>query len=135
MIKVLKQEIVQLYNDPDAIALRVRVKSFVDECKMSIVRHTMLATATSELSRNMMKYGKGGEVSVQLIQDENKKGIKLIFRDRGPGIENIQLAMTPGYSSSGSLGLGLSGAKKLVDVFDIRSKPKQGTTISILKWT
>lgn len=101
-----------------------------------LVDQTKLVTAGSELARNILKYAGpgGGHMQVDIMQREHKHAVRAVFTDRGPGIEDVALAMKDGYSSSGSLGLGLPGARRLVDEFSISSVPGEGTTVTIVKW-
>jgi serine/threonine-protein kinase RsbT len=100
----------------------------------SLVDQTKLVTAASELARNTLDYGNGGEVEVARLGEAVRKGLRLTFRDEGPGIEDIQKALQDGYSTGGGLGLGLSGARRLSNEFAIESKPGAGTTITIARW-
>jgi serine/threonine-protein kinase RsbT len=99
-----------------------------------LVDQTKLVTAASELARNTLDYGGGGNVRVEHLVDGVRKGVRLIFKDQGPGIADIELAMRDGYTSGGGLGLGLGGAKRLVNEFHIDSAPGKGTTITITRW-
>ena len=93
-----------------------------------------IVTAASELARNTLDYGGGGDASLQLLDRDGRMGVRVIFEDNGPGIADIKLAMTDGYTSGGGLGLGLSGAKRLSNEFEIHSVPGEGTRISITRW-
>ena len=95
---------------------------------------TKLITAASEIARNTLIYGGGGRVRLDLIDEGIKRGMKLVFEDEGPGIPDIQQALRDGYTSGGGLGLGLGGAKRLVNEFDIESSPGKGTRITLVKW-
>jgi serine/threonine-protein kinase RsbT len=101
---------------------------------MSLVNQTKLITAASEMVRNMLKYGGGGITIIEVISEERNNGIRLTFQDKGPGIQDISLAMKDGYSTGKSLGVGLPGAKRLVNEFDIKSVVGEGTTITLTKW-
>jgi serine/threonine-protein kinase RsbT len=100
----------------------------------SVLGQTMLVTATSELARNTILHGRGGEVLWEIVQVGQAVGIKLIFSDRGPGISNMELALTPGWTSGTGLGLGLTGAQRLVHEFSISSAAGEGTRVCILRW-
>jgi serine/threonine-protein kinase RsbT len=100
----------------------------------SLVDQTKLVTAASELARNTLDYGGGGNVHVEQVVEGSRKGVRLTFKDQGPGIPDIELAMRDGYTSGGGLGLGLGGAKRLVNDFHIDSAPGKGTTIIITRW-
>jgi serine/threonine-protein kinase RsbT len=95
---------------------------------------TLLATAISELARNIVRYAKHGEIVIALIQSGDRVGVAVVARDKGPGIANISLAMQDGYSTSGGLGLGLPGVKRLMDEFHLASDANSGTTVTIKKW-
>jgi serine/threonine-protein kinase RsbT len=99
-----------------------------------LVDQTKFVTAASELARNTLDHGGGGSVLIELIQNERKPGIRLVFEDHGPGILNLTLALTDGYTTGNGMGLGLSGAKRLSHEFEIESKPGEGTKVSILRW-
>jgi serine/threonine-protein kinase RsbT len=101
---------------------------------MGIVNQTKLITAASELVRNMLKYAGGGQVLIEAITQGRDSGIRLTFKDQGPGIADIALAMKDGYSSGKSLGVGLPGTKRLVNEFDIKTVMGEGTTVTIIKW-
>jgi serine/threonine-protein kinase RsbT len=116
--------------------LRVRQLLREHSRDLGLVDQTKLITAGSELARNILKYAGpgGGRMEVERIELERKRGLRAVFKDDGPGIADLDLAMTDGHSSSGSLGLGLPGARRLVDQFSISSAVGQGTTVTILKW-
>jgi serine/threonine-protein kinase RsbT len=101
---------------------------------MGLVNQTKLITAASELGRNMLKYGKGGETLIEIITRGRDNGVRLTFTDKGPGIPDISLAMKDGFTTGKSLGLGLPGAKRLVSEFDIKSEVGKGTTVVVIKW-
>lgn len=121
-------------REQDVVAFRNRVKEAAVKIKMGLVNQTKLITAASELVRNMLRYAGGGEVLIEVVSKGRENGIRLCFSDKGPGIADVSLAMKDGYSTQRSLGLGLPGAKRLVNEFDIVSEPGKGTTITILKW-
>ncbi|SUJ31510.1 Serine/threonine-protein kinase rsbT [Sphingobacterium multivorum] len=120
--------------EQDVIPFRNRVKDASVAIKMGLVNQTKLITAASELARNMLKYANGGQASIESVTDGRNKAIKLVFEDRGPGIQDINKAMEDGYSTGKSLGLGLPGTKRLVNQFEIKSKLGEGTTVTIIKW-
>lgn len=121
-------------REQDVVPFRNRVKEYAVKIGMSILNQTKLITAASELVRNMLKYAGGGKVLIEVISQGRESGIRLVFADSGPGIRDIPLAMKDGFSTGKSLGLGLPGAKRLVNEFDIKSIPDKGTTVSIIKW-
>ncbi|MEU4694621.1 ATP-binding protein [Actinoplanes sp. NPDC023714] len=121
-------------TDQDVVRVRQLVRTVAVAVKLSLVDQTKLVTAASELARNTLVYGGGGEVVVSRVQNDRRAGIKIVFADEGPGIADLDLALTDGYTTGGGLGLGLSGARRLVDEFDIRTEPGNGTTITVTKW-
>lgn len=124
----------QIEKEQDVILFRNRVKEYAVKIGMGLVNQTKLVTAASELVRNMLKYAGKGSVLVEVIAQGRESGVRLTFADKGPGIEDIALAMKDGYSSGKSLGVGLPGTKRLVSEFDIKSKLGEGTTVTIIKW-
>ena len=132
---VLNKETISIKNEQDAVFLRIRVSEYAKKIQMGLVNQTKLLTAASELVRNMIRYAGKGEVLCEVLsQSVLQTGIRLTFIDKGPGIKDISLAMKDGYSSGKSLGLGLPGTKRLVNIFDIKSEPGKGTRITITKW-
>jgi serine/threonine-protein kinase RsbT len=121
-------------REQDVVLLRNQVKAQALKIKMGIVNQTKLLTAASELVRNLLRYGGGGEVSIETVTRGRNLGIHLVFSDKGPGIPDIEKAMTDGFSTGKSLGLGLPGTKRLVNEFDIKSEPGAGTVVSIIKY-
>lgn len=126
--------VVLLHTDEDVVYLRRKVRGRALALKLSLVDQTKLVTATSELARNTIKYGGGGEVQVELLNDGLREGVALLFVDGGPGITNLPLALKDGYTTGGGLGLGLSGSKRLVDEFEIDTRVEEGTAVSVVKW-
>jgi len=116
----------------------IKARQLVRDCAifqgLSLVDQTKIVTAASELARNTLIHGGGGEMRLQALNDGPRRGVKVIFADRGPGIPNIELAMKDGYTTRGGLGLGLSGSKRLVNEFSIESQSGKGTTVSIVRW-
>lgn len=131
---VLNKDTMRVEKEQDVVLFRNRVKEYAVKIGMSLVNQTKLITAASELVRNMLKYGGGGSVLIEVLTEGRNTGIRLIFDDKGPGIKDISLAMKDGFSSGKSLGLGLPGTKRLVNEFDIKSTVGKGTTVSIIKW-
>lgn len=131
---VLNKETISVVKEHETILLRNRVKEYAVKIRMGLVNQTKLLTAASELVRNMLKYGNGGMVLIEVISAGIKTGIRLTFSDKGPGIKDVNLAMKDGFSTGKSLGLGLPGTKRLVNEFDISSEPGKGTTVTIVKW-
>ena len=121
-------------TDQDVVRVRQLVRTFAVAVKLSLVDQTKLVTAASELARNTLVYGGGGTVEVQRVENGRRSGIKIVFADQGPGIVDLDLALTDGYTTGGGMGLGLSGARRLVDEFDINTAVGQGTSITVTKW-
>ena len=115
------------------VDVRQAVRRWAMQLGFSLVDQTKLVTAASELARNMVDYGGGGVVTLEPLETP-RRGLRVVFEDHGPGIKDVALALQPGYTTGGGLGLGLGGAKKLVNDFDIRSEPGKGTRITITRW-
>lgn len=113
--------------------MRQRVRAAAVQAGLRLVDQTRIVTAASELARNTLIYGGGGTVSLEVLSDQGKKSVRLIFEDRGPGIADLELAMKDGYTTGAGLGLGLGGAKRLSSEFEIESKPGQGTRVVITR--
>jgi serine/threonine-protein kinase RsbT len=118
----------------DLVLVRQAVRTWSAELKFSLVEQTKMVTAASELARNTLDYGKGGQVKLEMIQEGLRRGLRLCFEDNGPGIPDIELAMRDGYTSGGGMGLGLGGARRLVNEFDIISKVGEGTRVTVTRW-
>jgi serine/threonine-protein kinase RsbT len=131
---VLRDELIGLRSMDDMIKARQLVRDCAIFQGLSLVDQTKIVTAASELARNTLIHGGGGEMRLQALNDGPRRGVKVIFADRGPGIPNIELAMQDGYTTRGGLGLGLSGSKRLVNEFSIESESGKGTTVSIVRW-
>jgi len=121
-------------DDSDIVVARQKGKELAKTCGFSSSNITLIATAISELARNILEYADTGEVTLSIVQDNGKQGVEVVARDSGPGIADIPLAMQDGYSSGRGLGLGLPGTKRLMDEFCIESAPGKGTTIVTRKW-
>jgi serine/threonine-protein kinase RsbT len=126
---------IAIESDADVVTARQRARELAADLELSTTDQTLLATAISEVARNITTYAKRGEVLVSIIQDDNRRGIRVVARDDGPGIEDIDRALQDGYTTGGGLGLGLPGARRLVDDFSIDSAPGQGTTVTLVKWS
>jgi serine/threonine-protein kinase RsbT len=124
----------EIVREQDVVPFRNRVREYAVRIKMGLVNQTKLITAASELVRNMLNYAKGGKIRIEIVSKGRDNGIRLTFADTGPGIDNIELAMKDGWSTGKSLGLGLPGARRLVNEFNIQSQTGKGTTITIIKW-
>ncbi|HEY0936366.1 MAG TPA: anti-sigma regulatory factor [Trebonia sp.] len=120
----------------DVVRVRQQVRTVAAENGLSLVDQTKLVTAASELARNTLVYGGGGAARLEAVKSPNgRKGVRLQFTDEGPGIPDLELALTDGWTSGGGLGLGLSGARRLVDEFELNSKPGTGTSVTVVKWS
>ncbi|MFB7509527.1 anti-sigma regulatory factor [Streptomyces broussonetiae] len=124
-----------IHSDADLAWVRQRVRQSAADLGFGLVQQTKLVTAASELARNTLVHGGGGHVEVTPLTRGVARGLRLSFVDSGPGIRDVELAMTDGYTSGGGLGLGLSGARRLVDEFEIDTEPGCGTTVTVIAWT
>ncbi|MFC7549199.1 ATP-binding protein [Plantactinospora sp. GCM10030261] len=122
-------------GDEDVVRVRQLVRTVAVAAKLSLVDQTKLVTAASELARNTLVYGGGGSAEVAVFEDGRRRGVRIVFADEGPGIADLDLALTDGYTTGGGLGLGLSGARRLVDEFDIDTAVGRGTRITATKWS
>jgi len=123
-----------LRNEHDIVLARQAVRKLAQEQTFSLVDQTKLVTAASELARNALIYGGGGSLKWEVLRDGLKSGVRLTFEDAGPGIPNLELALTDGWSSGTGMGLGLTGARRLVNEFDIKSTVGSGTRVTVTRW-
>ncbi|WP_394619999.1 anti-sigma regulatory factor [Lentzea sp. JNUCC 0626] len=121
-------------GDDDVVRVRQLVRAYAQRVKLSLVDQTKLVTAASELARNTLIYGGGGFARVEEIHDGRRAGVRASFHDEGPGIPDVTLALADGWSSGQGLGLGLSGARRLADEFDLDTEPGRGTVVTVVKW-
>ena len=124
-----------IHIEQDVVMARQTARKLATECGMRLIDLTKLVTAVSELARNTMVYGGGGDMDWQILEENGRVGLRITFRDEGPGIPDIKLAMTDGWTSGSGLGLGLTGAKRLVNEFELDTEPGKGTRITITRWT
>lgn len=122
-------------SDEDVVRVRQLVRTTAVAVKLSLVDQTKLVTAASELARNTLIYGGGGTAEVITVEDGRRRGVRIVFADQGPGIPDLDQALTDGFTTGGGLGLGLSGARRLVDEFDIWTVVGEGTRITVTKWS
>ena len=122
-------------TEQDIVLARQACRKLAQDCGLRLVAQTKLVTAVSELARNTLVYGGGGDLHWEMLEEGVRQGIRIVFSDEGPGIPDLQLAMTDGWTSGGGLGLGLTGAKRLVNEFDIDTSPGNGTRVSITQWS
>jgi serine/threonine-protein kinase RsbT len=127
-------QVQSIARDDDVVRVRQLVRAAAVSTRLSLVDQTKLVTAASELARNTLVHGGGGRAEVQTVSNGRRTGIRLVFIDEGPGIPDLDRAFTDGYSTGGGLGLGLSGARRLVDEFDLATEVGAGTTITAVKW-
>jgi len=132
---VVRNETLPIRTSADVVAVRQKVRAWATELRFSLVDQTKLVTAASELARNALEHGKGGEVRLEILEEPPRRGLRLVFEDRGPGITDVELALKEGYTTGNGLGLGLGGARRLVNEFDIESSPGQGTRVVAVRWT
>jgi serine/threonine-protein kinase RsbT len=126
---------VGIATDNDIVTARQEGRRLSSELGFSSTDLTLIATAISEVARNIRLYAEQGDVQLRLLRERGREGILVVARDKGPGILDVERAMQDGYSSGGGSGLGLPGARRLMDEFDIRSKPGKGVTVTMKKWT
>jgi serine/threonine-protein kinase RsbT len=132
---VVRQETLMLGSQEDVVVVRQAVRKWAVEAGFSLVDQTKIVTAASELARNTVIYGGGGTARLQRLSDNNgRAGLRLTFEDKGPGIPDIDLAMKDGFTTGSGLGLGLSGAKRLSNEFEIYSRAGEGTRVAITRW-
>ena len=124
-----------IHIEQDVVLARQTARKLATECGMRLIDLTKMVTAVSELARNTMVYGGGGDMDWQILDEDHKVGLRLTFRDEGPGISDLKLAMTDGWTSGSGMGLGLTGAKRLVEEFELDTEPGKGTRITITRWT
>jgi serine/threonine-protein kinase RsbT len=121
-------------NSNDVVLVRQAVRQRAVELGFSIVDQTKIVTAASELARNTLDYGGGGQCLVEIVDSGVRRGLRMTFDDQGPGIPNIELALTDGYTTGKGLGMGLSGSRRLMNEFQIVSEPGKGTRVTVTKW-
>ncbi|QCI10639.1 anti-sigma regulatory factor [Pseudomonas putida] len=120
--------------EQDVVLARQLARKLASDCGMRLVDLTKLVTAVSELARNTVVYGGGGDMDWQVLEQAGRTGVRLLFRDEGPGIADLKLALTDGWTSGNGLGLGLTGARRLVDEFELDTAPGEGTRVTITRW-
>jgi serine/threonine-protein kinase RsbT len=130
-----RDETLSIRSSEDVVLVRQAVRAAAVDLRFSLVDQTKIVTAASELGRNTLDYGGGGTVRLQVLQDGGRRGIRLTFEDKGPGITDIERALKDGYTTGGGLGLGLGGARRLSSEFSIDSRPGEGTRVTIARWT
>ena len=131
---VARTELLPVRGEAEVVLVRQMVRAWCIELKFSLVDQTKMVTAASELARNTLIHGKGGTVDLQIVEDGDRRGLRLVFEDKGPGIPDIELALKDGYTTGNGMGLGLGGSKRLVNEFEIASEVGQGTRVAITRW-
>jgi serine/threonine-protein kinase RsbT len=131
---ILKDETTPINSSGDIVKVRQLVRECSVSLGFSLVEQTKMVTAASELARNVLEHGGGGNVRIEILQNEIQRGIKLTFIDEGPGIPNVEEALKDGFSTGSGMGLGLGGAKRLTNDFEIESAPGRGTKVAITRW-
>jgi len=129
-----EERVIPIRTDLDIVTARVAGRELAKEMGFGVIDQARIATAISELARNVVLYTEGGEVVIRVVEDRGRRGIEVVCRDEGPGIEDIEVVMRDGYSTSRGLGMGLPGTKRLMDEFEIESKVGVGTTVRVRKW-
>ena len=130
----IRTEVLELRSGSDVVAVRQAVRTWAIEAGFTLVDQTKIVTAASELARNTIDYGGGGIARLEILTEGNRKGLRIAFEDEGPGIPDIQKALTDHFTTGNGLGLGLGGAKRLVNEFDISSRVGEGTRVVITRW-
>ena len=133
-MNVLKRDEQPLKSSSDVVAARQKVRQWATELRFSLVDQTKLITAASELARNALDHGKGGAMSMEVVSNNGKPGLRLTFEDQGPGIADIEQALKDGFTTGAGMGLGLGGSKSLVNDFSIESEVGKGTKVTITRW-
>ena len=131
---VVRNECHPVRSGEDVVRARQKVREWAVEAGFSLVDQTKIVTAASELARNVLQHGKGGQMMLESLNNDLRRGLRLTFEDQGPGIDDIEKALRDGFTTAGGLGLGLGGAKRLSNEFQIESQPGQGTRIVITRW-
>jgi serine/threonine-protein kinase RsbT len=131
---VVKAERLEIRTEGDVVQVRHAVRAWAADLRFGLVDQTKLVTAASELARNALIYGGGGAARLEAIEDNGRRGLRVTFEDQGPGIADLDAAMRDGFTTGGGLGLGLGGAKRLVNEFDLWTAVGQGTRVAITRW-
>jgi serine/threonine-protein kinase RsbT len=131
---VVRHDTRPVRSSDDVVWVRQLVREWAVSLGFSLVEQTKVVTAASELARNTFLHGGGGTVRIEMLNDDRRRGLRLVFEDSGPGIADVEQALRDGFTTGGGLGLGLGGAKRLTDEFDIWSQPGRGTRVAITRW-
>jgi serine/threonine-protein kinase RsbT len=133
-VPVESSETVPVVRSDDVVRVRQAVRTKAVASGFSLVDQTKIVTAASEIARNTVDYGGGGTLQIEVLREGTRRGLRLVFTDQGPGIEDLERAMTDGYTTGNGLGLGMSGAKRLCNEFAVKSTPGQGTIVTLARW-
>lgn len=133
-MSVIKRQKVPLRSESDVVRARQTVRAFSQEIGFTLVDTTKLVTAASELARNTYDHGGGGDMELEVHEEGERRGLRLVFVDQGPGIADIDLAMRDGFTTGKGMGMGLGGSRRLVNEFEIESQPERGTRVAITRW-
>ncbi len=131
---VSKTDTLEVRSSTDIVLIRQAVRKWTAELGFSLVDQTKMITAASELARNTLDYGGGGVVNLESLQEGTKRGLRLTFEDHGPGIADVEQALTDGFTSGKGMGLGLGGSRRLVNEFEISTRVGEGTRVTITRW-
>lgn len=131
---ILSREVVDLERSEDVLKARQRARALAVEAGFGLVDQTKIVTAVSELARNAVSHGGGGTATLEVVANGARKGLRIVFCDEGPGIADVEQALRDGYTTAGGLGLGLGGARRLMNDFEISSRPGSGTTVTVARW-
>ena len=134
MAQLERAELLPVRAEDDVVRVRQTVRTWSVQLGFSLVDQTKMVTAASEIARNTVIYGKGGTLRMEALTNGGRRGLRLIFEDKGPGIRDLDLAMRDGYTTGTGLGMGLGGAKRLVNEFQVDSRPGEGTTVTLTRW-
>jgi serine/threonine-protein kinase RsbT len=134
MMPITKTESVAVRTSAEVVSVRHVVRRYAVELGFSLVEQTKIVTAASELARNMVDYAGGGALVLEAVNEESRRGLRLIFEDHGPGIPDVAAALRDGFTTGGGMGLGLGGARRLSNEFEIKTAPGEGTRITLVRW-
>ena len=129
-----RNDTLPIRSEEDVVRVRQAVRQRAGEMGFSLVDQTKVVTAASELARNTLIHGRGGEAQLEVVESNGRRGLRLAFKDEGPGIADVALAMKDGYTTGSGLGLGLSGSKRLLPDFQLETEPGKGTCVTVTKW-
>lgn len=133
-MQTLTNESLPIRGETDIVQVRQVIRKYAVSQRFTLTEQTKLVTAASEIARNTLIYGGGGKVDIESIEDAGRLGVRLVFADNGPGIPDIEKALSDGFTSGGGLGLGLGGSKRLVSDFDIQTAIGEGTRVTLISW-